>query len=77
MEQLYERLNWLTGAMESHSETMLLIEAKRGVNGEPIPTIWWDPTIESVGKRKHREIRELNEVKFNVPEKDRAGTEKT
>jgi len=44
--RVYRRLAWLTGAMESHSTLMLGIEAKRGVNNQPIKIIWWDPTIE-------------------------------
>jgi hypothetical protein len=32
----YERIAWLTGAMETHSELMLRIEAKRGIRDNPI-----------------------------------------
>ena len=44
--KVYERIAWLTGAMETHSELMLRIEACRGVRDEPIKLLWWDPTIE-------------------------------
>jgi hypothetical protein len=37
------RLAWFTGAMESHSEIMLRLEARR----QKIPTVWWDPTVEA------------------------------
>ena len=43
--RVYERIAWLTGAMESHSNLMLRIEALRGINGKPLELIWWDPTI--------------------------------
>jgi len=43
--KVYERIAWLTGAMETHSDLMLRIEAKRGINEQPIKLVWWDPTI--------------------------------
>jgi hypothetical protein len=76
IETLYARIAWLTGAMESHSELMLLIEAKRGIGGEPIRTIWWDPTVEGPSAVTHREERPLDVIKFFVPERFRKGTEK-
>ena len=44
--KVYERIAWITGAMETHSDLMLRIEARRGINGEPIKLVWWDPTIQ-------------------------------
>ena len=41
------KVAWLTSAMETHSTMTLRIEAKRGISGEPIKIIWWDPSIES------------------------------
>lgn len=38
--QVNRRIAWLTGAMESHSEMMLRIEAAN----KEIPVKWWDPT---------------------------------
>lgn len=43
--KVYERIAWLTGSMETHSDLMLRIEALRGINDKPIELIWWDPTI--------------------------------
>ena len=43
--KVYERIAWLTGAMETHSDLMLRIEALRGIDGKQIALIWWDPTI--------------------------------
>lgn len=43
--KVYERIAWLTGAMESHSELMLRIEAKRGIEGQPIEILQWDPIV--------------------------------
>jgi hypothetical protein len=45
--KVYERIARLTGAMESHSDIMLRIEAMRGApEGKPIELVWWDPSIE-------------------------------
>ncbi len=50
--KVYDRIAWLTGSMESHSDLMLRIEARRGINGEPVKLLWWDPTIEGVPTKK-------------------------
>lgn len=44
--KVYVRTEFLTGAIESHSNLMLRIEASRGINGKPIKLVWWDPTVE-------------------------------
>jgi hypothetical protein len=36
------QLSWFTGAMETHSDLLMKMEARR----QKIPMIWWDPTIE-------------------------------
>ncbi|MDX1489303.1 MAG: hypothetical protein R3268_13925 [Acidiferrobacterales bacterium] len=36
------RLAWLTGAMESHSDIMMSLEATK----QKVPMVWWDPTVE-------------------------------
>jgi hypothetical protein len=53
--KVYERIAWLTGAMESHSEWMLRIEACRGIRNEPIKLIWWDPTIAEPPSQKQKQ----------------------
>lgn len=66
--KVYERIAWLTGAMESHSDIMLRIEAKRGVNGQPIKLVAWDPTIEAPPvKREHGEEINLNTIYVYLP----------
>jgi hypothetical protein len=35
------QLAWFTGAMETHSDLLMKMEARR----QKIPMIWWDPTI--------------------------------
>ena len=66
-----ERLAWFTGAMESHSELMMRIEAARGIKDKPIPVIWWNP---EPGDREpfhtpheHKEEAELTQIKLKVP----------
>ncbi|MGE0383434.1 MAG: hypothetical protein AB7Q97_01810 [Gammaproteobacteria bacterium] len=66
--KVYERIAWLTGAMESHSDIMLRIEAKRGINEEPIRLVWWDPTIESLPtKQEHGSEIELKTIYCYLP----------
>ena len=43
--KIFNRLNFFVGAMESHSDLMLKIEAKRGINSKPINVVWFDPTV--------------------------------
>jgi hypothetical protein len=43
--RVYLQMEWLSGAMETHSDLMLRIEARRGIHNEPIKLLWWDPTI--------------------------------
>ena len=64
----YERIAWLTGAMESHSELMLRIEAKRGIKDTPIKLVAWDPTIERPPiKREHGQEIEVDTIYFYLP----------
>ncbi|TAK05823.1 hypothetical protein EPO44_06225 [bacterium] len=66
--KVYERIAWLTGAMETHSDLMLRIEARRGINGEPIKLVWWDPTIEKIPTRKqHGEEVDLSTIYIYLP----------
>ena len=70
--KVYERIAWLTGAMETHSDLMLRIEAKRGINDSPIKVVWWDPTIEKPpGKREHGKEVELNTIYCYLPPRER------
>ncbi len=66
--RISQRVAWLTGAMESHSSIMLMIEAKRGINGQPIKNVWWDPTIETTpGGKEHNKDVELNCIYSYLP----------
>ncbi|WP_169923954.1 hypothetical protein [Sulfurifustis variabilis] len=66
--KVYERIAWLTGAMESHSDIMMRIEAKRGINGDPIKLVAWDPTIEPPPiKREHGEEIDVNTIYVYLP----------
>ena len=70
--KVYERIAWLTGAMESHAELMLRIEAKRGIAGQPIKVLWWDPTLESPPiKREHGQEANLEPIYCFIPPSDR------
>ena len=66
--KVYERIAWLTGALESHSELMLRIEAKRGINGQPIKLVAWDPTIDPLPiKREHGQEIDINTIYCYLP----------
>ena len=71
--KVYERMAWLTGAMESHTDLMLRIEAKRGIkDGREIKLIWWDPTIERPPiKREHGQEMELDTIYVYLPPNER------
>jgi len=60
----YYRIEWFTGAMETHSNVMLQIEARRGINGEPIKLVYWDPTIEKFPKKEQQ--KDGQEVDLSV-----------
>ena len=65
---VYERMEWLTGAMESHSALMLRIEAQK----EAIPVIWWDPSEGNPPLEcNHNDPAELNCIYVYVPPKHR------
>lgn len=67
--KVYERIAALTGAMESHSEIMLRIEAIRGApNGKQIEMVWWDPTIETPPlKKEHGQPAKLERIYLYIP----------
>lgn len=66
--KVYERIAWLTGAMETHSDLMLRIEALRGINGAPIKLLWWDPTIQKVPtKKEHGQEIDLSTIYMYLP----------
>ena len=68
--KVYERIAWLTGAMESHSDLMLRIEALRGIGRKPIELVWWDPTIENVPTvKEHGKPVEMNRIYIYLPPK--------
>ena len=66
--KVYERIAWLTGSMETQSDLMLRIEAKRGINGQPIKLVWWDLTIEPPPvKREHGQEIDLTTIYVYLP----------
>lgn len=66
--KVYERIAWLTGAMESHSDLSLRIEALRGIDGKKIELIWWDPSIDKPPvEKKHGKPVELNCIYVYLP----------
>ena len=64
--KVYERIAWLTGAMESHSDLMLRINAARGINGKPIDLVWWDPTIADAPVTKEHEKRNRSDPRVEM-----------
>jgi len=70
--KVYERIAWLTGAMESPSALMLRIEAQRGIRDEPIDLVWWDPTIaKPPSQAEHGKPAELNRILVFIPPEHR------
>lgn len=71
--QLNKQIAWFTGAMESHSDLMLRIEALRGIeHGQPIELIWWDPNIEEPPiDRKHGNPVDMKRIYLYLPLKYR------
>ena len=66
--KVYERMAWLTGSMETHSDLMLRIEARRGIDNTPIKLVWWDPTIEPPRiKREHGSEVDLSVIHIYLP----------
>ena len=66
--KVYDRIAWLMGSMETHSDLILRIEAKRGINDAPIKLLWWDPTIEAIPtKKQHGEEIDLSTIYIYLP----------
>lgn len=64
----YYRTEFFTGAMETHSDLMLQIEARRGIMGEPIKLVYWDPTIDKFPKKKqHGQEVDLSVIYIGLP----------
>lgn len=76
---LTDRQNWLTGALESHSTTELIIRAhERG-----IPVVWWNPHREKWNPAqqwysgdRHRCIAQQQFIVLYVPENERGPGDK-
>ena len=65
---VYERIEWLTGAMESHSDKLLKIEALRGVGEESIKLTWWDPTLgDPTPSPEHNQEITMDQIFFMLP----------
>ena len=70
LERLQERLVWFTGAMASHSNVMVRLEAKK----QGVRTIWWNPEEyrEKTGRKwpktaSHGESAEPQLIRVGVP----------
>ncbi len=67
--RINKQIAWFTGAMESHSQLMLMLEAGKK---EQITLKWWDPYFngpkkEWPTKAQHNEKIEPNEIYIGVP----------
>ena len=66
--RVYERMAWLTGAMETHSDLQLRIEALRGIHGKPIRLVWWDTTFKDTPtKKEHGQEIDLSTIYISLP----------
>jgi hypothetical protein len=66
------RLTGLTGAMETHSQLMLMLEAKK----QGVDVIWWDPFFEGPNKKwprhaSHNTKARIKEIFIGLPESRR------
>ena len=69
-EAANERMNWLTGAMERHSDQQRQIAA----TAQGIQLIWWDPTIKPWPfDGKHGESFDLRKIHIGIPTDHRQG----
>lgn len=64
LEELQERLNYLTASLETHSLLQLRIAAKQA----GIPAVWFDPTKEAVTYGQHGTLAELVKIRIFLPE---------
>ncbi|MHB1187071.1 hypothetical protein [Thiobacillus sp.] len=67
--RINKQIAWFTGAMESHSQSMLMLEAGKK---DQITLKWWDPYFngpkkEWPTKAQHNQQIELNEIYVGVP----------
>ena len=71
--ELQSRANWLSGALESHSELNLRLNAEQHGKG----VVWWDPTHDGPEKKRplstpvHGESATLGTVYVYVPQENR------
>lgn len=64
----YLKIEWFTGSMETYSQVMLRIEAAKGINGQPVKLLWWDPTIAELPvKRVHGQEIDTSTVYIFLP----------
>lgn len=65
----YHRIEWLTGAMESHSEMMLRLKALE----QEVNVVWWDPSRKDFPpfKGEHNTPAVLEEIRLGVPPEHR------
>ncbi|MGD8617913.1 MAG: hypothetical protein PVH54_01860 [Gammaproteobacteria bacterium] len=66
--KINRRMEWLSGAMESHSTLILRMEAeKRGIEME-----WWDPSIEEFPREgRHQDPCKINKIYLGIHPKFR------
>jgi hypothetical protein len=67
-----KKVEWLTGAMESHSFLMVRLAAKE----QGVKCIWWDPTIEAPPPHSYREDAVLDSIRIFLPMEHRQGAKK-
>lgn len=67
--RINKQIAWFTGAMESHSQIMLMLEASKK---EAVTLRWWDPYFNGPKKEwptkgQHNEAIELKEIYVGLP----------
>jgi hypothetical protein len=77
--RVYRRIEWLTGAMETHSALQLRLEAAKVIspNGQQVRVVWWDPDIAPPPVTpEHGKEAEINQVYLYLPPKLRRNHKK-
>ena len=70
--RVYKRMEWLYGALESHSMLMVRFAARE----KGVPAVWWDPDVAeppTAAQRSHGGPAELQTIYLYLPQRERSG----
>ena len=70
--RIYKRMEWLSGALESHSMLMIRMTARE----KNVPMVWWDPDVAeapTAALRAQGKPAELPAIYLYLPQRERSG----